>query len=135
MTNPQFDEGRPDPITELTAWLRREGLTEVEIQKLVVMMGKMVAGSAVAEGDARAVRAARAAISQLQAGDSITEARGVMVDVAGADDLTEEEVGAAAEAVHEAAHPDAEILFSGWRDEKMAEAVRVTVIAVQPEST
>jgi cell division protein FtsZ len=135
MTNRRTDEDRPDPVTELAAWLRRDGLTEVEIQKLVVKMGKMVAGSAMAEGDKRAVRAARAAISQLPADASITEARGIMVDVAGAGNLTKGEIDAAAEAVHRAAHPDAEILFSGRRDEKMAEAVRVTVIAVQLEST
>jgi FtsZ family, C-terminal domain. len=89
MTNRRTDEDRPDPVTELTAWLRRDGLTDEEIQRLVVKMGKMVAGSAVAEGDERAVRAARAAISQLPAGAPITEARGIMVDVAGAGDLTD----------------------------------------------
>ena len=45
MTNRRTDEDRPDPVTELTACLRRDGLTDEEIQRLVVKMGKMVAGS------------------------------------------------------------------------------------------
>jgi len=86
MTNRRTDKDRPDPVTELTAWLRRDGLTDEEIQKLVVKMGKMVAGSAVAEGDERAVRAARAAISQLPAGAPITEARAIMVEEEGGEE-------------------------------------------------
>ncbi len=51
----------------------------------------MAAGSGVAEGDQRAVRAAQAAISRLPAGASIGRARGIMVDVAGGGDLVNRE--------------------------------------------
>ena len=73
---------------------------------------------------------AQAAISRLPAGASITEARRIMVAVAGAGDLAQWEVDAAAEAVHQAADPDVEILFDSFADEKMAGALKVTVIAI-----
>lgn len=50
-------------------------MAQAEILGIVGEMGRMAAGSAMAEGDERAVRAARVAISRFPAETSIGEAR------------------------------------------------------------
>jgi cell division protein FtsZ len=87
-------------------------------------------GTAVAEGENRAVHAAQAAISSPLLEDaSIEGARGVLINVTGSADLTLFEVNEAAEIIRQAADPEAIILFGYVNDDRMAGSVKVTVIA------
>ncbi len=126
------ETARPDALVALAARFRRDGLTEAEVNELLAKAGTVIAASAEADGSDRAVRAAVAAVSQLPA-DQFKRARGILVDVVGAGDLTRPEVDAAAEAVHQAAGADAGILYSASRDEGMEGSVRVIVIACSPK--
>ena len=120
-----------DPKAALAASLRRGcSMTEAEIEKFLSEIGQVLAGSAMAEGEGRAVLAARAASLPLSTDGSIKRALGLMVDVAGGEDLTEAEVGAAAETIHAAANPEAEILFGPVNDRTLAGAVRVTIFVM-----
>lgn len=123
-----LETARPDPLLELAASFRRDGLTEDEVSQLLVKVGTVIAASAETSGSDRAVRAAAAAVSQLPA-DQFKRARGILVDVLGPSDLTRPEIDAAAETVHRAAGPDGDILFGAWHDEGMEGFVKVTVIA------
>jgi cell division protein FtsZ len=99
-------------------------------RKIMSDMGRALMGTAVAEGENRAIHAAQAAISSPLLEDaSIEGARGVLINITGGHDLTLFEVTEAAQIIQQAADPDAEILFGCVHDEKMAGTVKVTVIA------
>jgi len=101
-----------------------------DVKKIMSDMGRALMGTAVAEGENRAVHAAQAAISSPLLEDaSIEGARGVLINITGGADLTLFEVNEAAEIIQQAADPDAEILFGCVADERMAGSVKVTVIA------
>ncbi|MFN2386977.1 MAG: cell division protein FtsZ [Thermoanaerobaculia bacterium] len=101
-----------------------------DVKKIMSDMGRALMGTAVAEGENRAVHAAQAAISSPLLEDaSIEGARGVLINITGGNDLTLFEVNEAAEIIQQAADPDAEILFGCVSDERMAGSVKVTVIA------
>jgi cell division protein FtsZ len=101
-----------------------------DVRKIMSDMGRALMGTAVADGENRAIHAAQAAISSPLLEDaSIEGARGVLINVTGGHDLTLFEVTEAAQIIQQAADPDAEILFGCVHDEKMAGNVKVTVIA------
>ena len=101
-----------------------------DVKKIMSDMGRALMGTAVAEGENRAVHAAQAAISSPLLEDaSIEGARGVLINITGGADLTLFEVNEAAEIIQQAADPEAEILFGCVNDETMAGSVKVTVIA------
>jgi cell division protein FtsZ len=101
-----------------------------DVKKIMSDMGRALMGTAIAEGENRAVHAAQAAISSPLLEDaSIEGARGVLMNITGGADLTLFEVNEAAEIIQQAADPDAEILFGCVHDERMAGSVKVTVIA------
>ena len=81
-----------------------------------------------AAGENRAVEAAQAAISSPLLDVSITGAKGVLLNIAGAD-FTLHEVGEAARIVQEAADPDANIIFGAVVDSSLKDEIQVTVIA------
>lgn len=109
------------------------GLVNVDfadVKTIMSEMGLALMGSGVARGDNRAVEAARKAISSPLLEDiSIHGAKGVLINITGASDITLHEVNEASRLIKEEAHEDAEIIFGAVIDEKMGEEVRVTVIA------
>ncbi|HKA37977.1 MAG TPA: cell division protein FtsZ [Thermoanaerobaculia bacterium] len=101
-----------------------------DVRKVMSDMGRALMGTATAEGENRAIHAAQAAISSPLLEDaSIEGAKGILMNITGASDLTLFEVNEAAEIIHQAADPEAEILFGCVHDESMAGTVKVTVIA------
>jgi cell division protein FtsZ len=101
-----------------------------DVKKIMSDMGRAMMGTAVAEGENRAVHAAQAAISSPLLEDaSIEGARGVLINVTGSADLTLFEVNEAADIIRQAADPEAVILFGYVNDDRMAGSVKVTVIA------
>jgi cell division protein FtsZ len=101
-----------------------------DVKKIMSDMGRALMGTAIAEGENRAVHAAQAAISSPLLEDaSIEGARGVLLNITGGPDLTLHEVSEAAEIIHQAADPEAEILVGFVHDEAMGGGVKVTVIA------
>jgi cell division protein FtsZ len=119
-----------DSRAALAASFRRSGsMTEAEIGRFLSEIGQVLAGTATVEGEGRAVLAALAATLPLLTDGSIKRARGVLVDVAGGQDLTKAEVGTIIETIHQTANPEAEILIGPVYDGALAGAVRVTVFA------
>ena len=101
-----------------------------DVRKIMSDMGRALMGTAVADGENRAIHAAQAAISSPLLEDaSIEGARGVLMNITGGADLTLFEVTEAAQIIQQAADPEAEILFGCVHDERMAGTVKVTVIA------
>ncbi len=101
-----------------------------DVRKIMSDMGRALMGTAIADGENRAIHAAQAAISSPLLEDaSIEGARGILINITGGHDLTLFEVTEAAQIIQQAADPEAEILFGCVHDEKMAGNVKVTVIA------
>jgi cell division protein FtsZ len=93
-------------------------------------MGYAVMGTASANGSRRATEAAQKAIASplLEAG-AIDGARGILINITGSASLKLAEVQEACSIIQNAAHEDANIIFGAVLDEKMKDAVKITVIA------
>ena len=87
-------------------------------------------GTGSATGENRAVEAAKKAISsRLLEDGSIQGARGVLINITGGHDLLLHEVSEASSIIHDAADPEANIIFGAVLDETMKGEVKITVIA------
>jgi cell division protein FtsZ len=82
-----------------------------------------------ASGKNKAEDAAKAAVASPLMETSIEGARGVVVSITGSDDMTLDEVEAAAGMVERAAHPDANIIFGASFDPALNDEIKVVVIA------
>lgn len=88
-----------------------------------------------ASGEDRARAAAEQAISSQLLDITIAGARGILFNVTGGSDMTLFEVNQAAAIIKETAHPDVNLIFGAVIDEKMADELRITVIATGFEQT
>ena len=87
-------------------------------------------GTGIADGDDRAVTAAKRAIASPLLEDSTIEgARGVLINITGNSQMTLHEVSEASQIVQEAAHPDAHIIFGSVCDDRLESKLKITVIA------
>jgi cell division protein FtsZ len=101
-----------------------------DVKTVMAGMGMALMGTGMAEGDHRAVEAAQRAISSPLLEDaSIHGARGVLINITGGEDMTLHEVSESAEIIHDAADPDANIIFGAVIDRAMQGKLKVTVIA------
>jgi cell division protein FtsZ len=101
-----------------------------DVKTIMSGMGLAMMGTGVAEGQERAVEAARRAISSpLLEGASVNGARGVIINVTGGNDLSLVEVSDASTIVQEAADEDANIIFGAVVDPALKGKVKITVIA------
>ncbi len=80
-------------------------------------------------GDVRAREAAERALRSPLIDEEITGARGILLSIAGGDDLSLLEVNEAAEAVRAAASEDTNIIFGATIDERLTGQIWVTVVA------
>ena len=85
--------------------------------------------AAQARGDDRAKQAAERALKSPLIDTEIVGARGILLSIAGGEDLTLLEVNDAAETVRQAATDDTNIIFGATVDERLAGQVWVTVVA------
>lgn len=100
-----------------------------DVQTVMRNTGSALMGIGQAKGENRAAEAARQAISSPLLETSIQGAKGVLFNISGGDDLTLFEIQEAAAIIHEAADPEANIIFGANTDETLGDEVRVTVIA------
>jgi cell division protein FtsZ len=100
-----------------------------DVKTIMTNAGSALMGIGHGQGETRAVDAARAAIMSPLLEQSIDGARGVLFTITGGPDLTLFEVNEAAEIIHQAADPEANIIFGAVIDERMAGNVKISVIA------
>src|SRR5213075_1692629 len=101
-----------------------------DVKTIMAGMGLAMMGTGVAEGQDRAMEAARRAISSpLLEGASVNGSRGVIINVTGGPDLSLTEVSEASSIIQEAAHEDANIIFGAVVDPNLTGKVKITVIA------
>jgi len=101
-----------------------------DVKAIMAGMGYAVMGTATAGGERRTTEAAQRAIASplLEAG-AIDGARGILINITGSSSLKLAEVQQACTIIQGAAHEDANIIFGAVLDEKMKDAVKITVIA------
>ena len=91
--------------------------------------GNAVLGIGRSTGEQRAPNAAQAAISSPLLEANMDGAEGVLITIAGSEDLKLQEVNEAARVITERADDNAEIIFGHTVDETLGDAVEVTVVA------
>jgi cell division protein FtsZ len=101
-----------------------------DVKAIMARMGYAVMGTATANGSRRAIEAAQKAIASplLEAG-AIDGARGILINITGSASLKLAEVQEACSIIQNAADENANIIFGAVLDEKMKDAVKITVIA------
>jgi cell division protein FtsZ len=101
-----------------------------DVRTVMCNKGLALMGTGIANGENRAIEAARKAISSPLLEDvAINGATGIIINITGGPDLTLFEVNEASSLITEEAHEDAEIIFGSVIDETLKDEVRVTVIA------
>jgi cell division protein FtsZ len=100
-----------------------------DVRTIMSDAGSALMGIGYATGEDRAKQAAERALRSPLIDTEIAGARGILLSIAGGEDLTLLEVNDAAEAVRAAATDDTNIIFGATVDERLAGQVWVTVVA------
>ncbi len=101
-----------------------------DVKTIMSEMGMAFMGMGIAAGDNKAIEATHKAISSPLLEDiSISGARGLLINITGGEKLSLHEVNDAATMIQEEADDDANIIFGAVIDPKMADEIRITVIA------
>ncbi len=101
-----------------------------DIKTILTDSGKALMGIGSADGENRAVEAAKKAIkSPLLEETSIDGAKGVLININGGSSLSFHEIHEAASLIRDAAHDDAEIIFGSAIDPDLDDKIIITVIA------
>lgn len=100
-----------------------------DVKAVMTSAGSALMGIGRASGENRAVEAAQQAIDSPLLEVSIDGARGILFNVIGGNDMTMHEINSAAEAITNAADPDANIIFGATIDPELQGEVIITVVA------
>jgi cell division protein FtsZ len=116
-------------ITDLITMPGLINLDFADVRTVMRDAGSALMGIGYATGDDRAKQAAERALKSPLIDTEIVGARGILLSIAGGEDLTLLEVNDAAEVVRQAATDDTNIIFGATVDERLAGQVWVTVVA------
>jgi cell division protein FtsZ len=116
-------------ITDLVTLPGLINLDFADVRTIMQEAGNALLGIGMGTGERRAIDAAEQAVASPLLETSMDGARSILLSITGGRDLSLWEVNEAARAVAEAAHPDANIIFGAMVDEKLDDAVWVTVVA------
>jgi cell division protein FtsZ len=100
-----------------------------DVRTVMKEAGSALMGIGFATGENRAKEAAERALRSPLIDTELVGARGILLSIAGGDDLSLYEVNEAAEVVRQAATDDTNIIFGATIDERLAGQIWVTVIA------
>ncbi len=100
-----------------------------DVRTIMQDAGNALMGIGYSSGDNRAVEAVERALRSPLIESDIVGARGILLSIAGGDDLSLYEVNEAAEIVRQRSGDDTNIIFGATIDERLAGQVWVTVVA------
>jgi cell division protein FtsZ len=100
-----------------------------DVRTVMKDAGSALMGIGFATGENRAREAAERALRSPLIDTELIAARGILLSIAGGDDLSLYEVNEAAEAVREAATDDTNIIFGATIDERLTGQIWITVVA------
>ncbi|MFN6979309.1 MAG: cell division protein FtsZ [Gemmobacter sp.] len=117
-------------ITDLIVMPGLINLDFADVGAIMRGMGTALMGMGEAEGEGRALEAARRAIDNPLLDDvTIRGARGVLINVTGGYDMTLFELDEAANEIRNEAHPEANIIIGSAFDSELEGRIRVSVVA------
>jgi len=116
-------------ITDLITMPGIINLDFADVKTIMKDAGSALMGIGYATGEDRALRAAESALSSPLIDTELVGARGILLSIAGGDDLSLFEVNEAAEVVRRGARDDTNIIFGATIDERLNGQVWITVIA------
>ena len=100
-----------------------------DVRTIMSDAGPALLGIGMGAGEKRATDAAEQAVSSPLLETTLEGAKSILLSITGGTDLSLWEVNEAAQAVADAAHPEANIIFGAMVDEKLGEQVWITVVA------
>ena len=118
-----------ESISDLIAAPGLINLDFADVQSIMKEKGLAHMGMGRAQGENRAIEAARQAIHSPLLETSIEGAGGVLINVTGGKDLGLLEINEAAELIQKSVDPDANIIFGAVIDENLTNEIVITVIA------
>jgi cell division protein FtsZ len=116
-------------ITDLITMPGLINLDFADVKTIMKDAGSALMGIGFATGENRAVEAAERALQSPLIQTELVGARGILLSIAGGDDLSLYEVNEAAEVVRRGSRDDTNIIFGATIDERLTGQVWVTVIA------
>jgi len=126
------DEVLRSGVKGISEMITVPGLINVDfadVRSVMYDAGSALMGIGEADGENRAIEAAKSAIDSPLLELSIEGARGILFTVVGGTGLGMNEVNEAAKVITNAVDPNAKIIFGAVIDEDMKEKVKVTVVA------
>ena len=126
------DDVLQQAVSSISELIKNTGFINLDFADVSCIMknaGYAHMGVGTATGKTKAEDAAKLAVASPLMETSINGARGVLINITGSEDMSLEDIEAAASLVQEAAHPDANIIFGASFDSSMQDEIRVTVIA------
>ena len=100
-----------------------------DVKTIMKDSGSAMMGIGQANGEGRAIEAAKQAISSPLLEETIDGATGVILNITGGDNLSLHEVHEAADVIYNAVDPNANILFGSVVNESLKDDIQITVIA------
>ncbi len=126
-------------VKGVTDLMVRPGLINLDfadVRAVMDEMGKAMMGTGEGEGEDRAVQAAEKAIANPLLDEiSLRGAKGVLINITGAHDLTLFELDEAANRIREEVDPEANIIVGSTLDTEMEGKMRVSVVATGIDAT
>jgi cell division protein FtsZ len=116
-------------ITDLITNPGMINLDFADVRTIMKDAGSALMGIGFATGENRAKEAAERALRSPLIDTELTGARGILLSIAGGDDLSLYEVNEAAEVVRSAATDDTNIIFGATIDERLTGQIWITVVA------
>jgi len=127
------DEVLLNAVQGISDLIQYHGYINVDFADVKTIMsdrGLALMGTGRAAGEKRALAAMQQAISSPLLEDvTIDGATGLLINITGGRDMTLQEVNEALTLVHDAADPEAEIIFGSLIDEAVQDEVKITLIA------
>jgi cell division protein FtsZ len=116
-------------ITDLITNPGMINLDFADVRTIMKDAGSALMGIGFATGENRAKEAAERALRSPLIDTELVGARGILLSIAGGDDLSLYEVNEAAEVVRAAATDDTNIIFGATIDERLTGQIWITVVA------
>ncbi len=128
-----------DGVKGLTDLITQPGLINLDfadVRTVIKEMGFAMMGTAVAEGDNKAVEASNLALTNpLIENIDMNTAKGVIVNISGGTDMTLLEVDHAANIIRQSVNPDANIIFGSLIDETLQGKLKISIFATGIEAS
>ena len=128
-----------DGVKGLTDLITQPGLINLDfadVRTVIKEMGFAMMGTAIAEGDNKAVEASNLALTNpLIENIDMNTAKGVIVNISGGSDMTLLEVDHSANIIRQSVNPEANIIFGSLLDETLQGKLKISIFATGIEAS